>query len=619
MAFIEKSCTPTFESVDSKQAPGSMSDRQIEDFALIGDLHTAALVSRGGAIEWLCVPRFDSPSAFASLLGDRNNGCWTLAPRDGVLESHWRYMPGTLVLENTLRTQSGSIQIIDFMPRREDTPTIVRIVKGVEGSVAMSMQLVCRFSYGYLAPWTRWIGEALTMTVGANAVALRSTIELRTDGPDTYAEFTIDPGAMETFVLQWYPSHQDPPDARDAIEAYRETCASWEEWSGRCAYQGAYREAVARSVITLKALMYEPTGGCVAAATTSLPEQLGGAKNWDYRFAWLRDSAITIEALVEGGYLAEARAWRDWLLRMLAGEPEKLQIMYSVSGEPRIEEYTIDWLRGYEGAVPVRIGNAAYTQFQLGIYGNTMEAIFNAHKAGIEIDRNAWEMLCNMLDYVCDHWRDPDSGIWELREKPMHYTHSRVMAWVAFDRAIKIVEAENEFRGPVDRWYEARSQIHDDVCRRGFSRRRHAFVQAYENHDLDASLLMIPLVGFLPIDHEYVVQTLRAIERDLMVDGFVMRMSRDIKRDALGKVAINEGSFLPCNFWLAGCYVLEGRLAEARALFERTAGVANDLGLLSEEYDPVRKRQVGNTPQTFSHATLVYAAMMLSKAVASAC
>jgi GH15 family glucan-1,4-alpha-glucosidase len=595
-----------------------MCGRFIEDFALIGDLHTSALVSRGGAIEWLCLPRFDSPSAFASLVGSPEDGIWTLAPAGGVRDSHWRYVGDTLVLENTMHSDGGTVRIVDFMPRREDNPTVIRIVEGLEGQTKMHMRLSCRFAYGVLPPWTRWLGDALTMTVGADAVALRASAGVEIDGPDATADFTVGSGEHHTFVLQWYPSHEPPPPPRDAAEAYEKTLRLWEEWSGRCEYQGAYRGAVLRSVILLKALMYEPTGGCVAAATTSLPEQLGGAKNWDYRFAWIRDSAFTIEALVSTGYLDEAKGWRDWLLRMLAGAPEQLQIMYGVCGEPRIEEYTLERLAGYEGAKPVRIGNAAYTQFQLGIYGNTMEAIGNAHKAGIEIDAYAWAMLCRMLAYVRAHWRDPDSGIWESRGPQMHYTHSRVMAWVAFDRAIRIVESGDGHDGPVDMWRETREQILDDVCTNGFSRRRGAFVQTYETEELDASLLVVPLVGFLPIAHEYVAGTLAAIENELCVDGFVMRTSLDIARDK-GRPRVNEGAFLACNFWLAQNYMLAGRIAEARTVFERIAGIASDLGQLSEEYDPIAKRQVGNTPQTFSHATLVNAAVMLAQVDAGAC
>lgn len=584
---------------------------EIEDFALIGDLHTAALVERGGGIDWLCVPRFDSDAVFAGLLGTPENGTWSLGPVDAPRSTKRRYRDDTLVLETIVEAEGGSVRVIDFMPRREDVPTIVRIVEGIEGRVEMQTRLVCRFQNGQLPPWTRWIGNALTMTVGGDAVALHASVPVEIDVPDAYARFTAAAGDRATFVLQWYPSHTDPPDARDALEALAETETLWREWSAQCTYQGEYRDVVMRSLVTLKALTYDPTGGSVAAVTTSLPEDIGGSKNWDYRYAWLRDSAFTIDALVAGGYHEEAQAWRDWLLRMLAGSPEKLQIMYSVSGDRRIEEYTLD-LAGYQFSKPVRIGNAAYQQFQLGIYGETMNAIVTAHRAGIEIDAPAWEMLRILLDYVCDHWHEPDSGIWETRGEPEHFTNSRMQAWVAFDRAIEVMEADG-YNGPLERWKKTRAAIHENVCVHGFSPSRGAFVRSYESHDLDASVLLMPIVGFLPASDERVKSTVRAIESELMVDGFIMRKSNDIEATPFGRPKIKEGAFLACNLWLVQNYVLAGRTAEARALFKRILDVSNDVGLLSEEYDVYRKRLVGNFPQTFSHATLVNTAILLAR------
>jgi GH15 family glucan-1,4-alpha-glucosidase len=591
--------------------------RYIEDFALIGDLHTAALVGRDGKIEWLCVPRFDSSSAFASLVSDDSFGCWLLEPEQTVVESRRRYIGPTLVLETTLRTADGCVRLIDFMPRRDDAPTIVRIVEGVEGNVHMRMHLACRFSYGRLPPWTRPLGDAVTMTVGGDAMALRSSVELDVQRPDVLAHFEMRAGHNESFVLQWYPAHEKPPKPRDATRAYHGSLNRWHDWSNLCSYTGEYYQQVLRSVIVLKALTYEPTGGCIAAVTTSLPEKLGGARNWDYRYAWVRDSAVTIKALVATGYCEEARAWRDWLLRMIAGDPSQLQIMYTVTGEPRIAEYEADWLAGYEHSRPVRIGNAAYEQFQLGVYGEAMQAIFKAHEAGIEIDEEAWAMLRQMLHYLGQHWSDPDHGIWESRRKPLHYTHSRIMAWLAFDCAVRLMERDG-YDGPLEEWRALRSRIHDDVMTNGFSRKRNAFVQAYENEELDASLLGAPLVGFLPADHERIRGTLDAIERELCIDGLVMRRTTDIKRRKNGNLELQEGSFMLCNFWLVQDLVLTGRRDRARALFERLLGLANDVGLLSEEYDVQARRLVGNVPQTFSHAALVTAATALSEAMVPA-
>ncbi len=578
----------------------------IEDLALIGDLHTAALVSRQGTIEWFCLPHFDSPACFASLLGDERNGCWTLAPREPAVAIARRYRDETLVLETTVQTGSGEVRILDFMPRRNRVPVVVRIVEGLRGSVVMRTKLAHRFEYGRLPAWVQHRGDAITFTVGENATVVRSSMGLHVDGADALGEFVIAAGESAGFVLQWYPSYEDPPDALDPRAALTETEELWRQWARRCQYRGPYRDAVVRSLITLKALTYESSGGCVAAPTTSLPERLGGDRNWDYRYAWIRDSALTIEALITGGYDEEARAWRDWLLRVLAGAPEQLLIMYTITGGQRMEERIIDYLAGYEGSRPVRIGNAAYRQFQLGMYGHLLEGAAMARAAGIELDEAAWQMLVKLLEFVNEHWRDPDHGMWELRRRPRRYTGSAVMAWVAFDRAIAIAQASQR-DCPIDRWRATREAIADEICRRGFSKRRNAFVQSYGSKKLDASLLLIPLVGFLPIGDERVGGTLAAIERALLFDGLLLRSSRSIARDGQP----NEGAFLACSFWLVQNYAMLGRMEQALELFERLLGLANDVGLLSEEYDVVQRRLVGNFPQTFSHALLVNTAVLL--------
>jgi GH15 family glucan-1,4-alpha-glucosidase len=578
----------------------------IEDLALIGDLHTAALVSRQGAIEWLCLPHFDSPACFASLLGDERNGRWALAPSEPAVAISRRYRGETLVLETTVQTESGEVRVLDFMPRRIRAPVVMRIVEGLRGSVTMRTKIAHRFEYGSLPAWLQHSGDALTFTVGENATVLRSSVELHVDGPDAVAEFAVSEGESANFVLQWYPSYEDPPAALDPRQTLSETEELWRQWARRCRYQGPYRDAVVRSLITLKALTYEPSGGCVAAPTTSLPERLGGDRNWDYRYAWIRDSALTIEALITGGYDEEARAWRDWLLRVLAGAPEQLQIMYTITGGQRIHEYTLGDLAGYEGSRPVRVGNAAYRQFQLGMYGHLMDGAVMARAAGIEIDEAAWQMLVKLLEFVNEHWRDADSGIWELRRRPRRYTGSAVMAWVAFDRAIAVAEASRR-DCPIDRWRKTRERIADEICRRGFSKRRNAFTQSFGSKKLDASLLLIPLVGFLPAGDERVAATLAAIERELLFNGLVLRSSRSIARNGQP----NEGAFLACNFWLVQNYAMLGRMEQARELFERLLALSNDVGLLSEEYDVVQRRLVGNFPQTFSHAVLVNTAVLL--------
>ena len=592
--------------------------RLIEDYALIGDLHTAALVSRSGSIEWLCVPRFDSDGVFASLLGDERNGCWTLRPAHDVLRTERRYRNNTLVLETTLHCREGSVRVIDFMPRRrENGAMVVRIVEGIGGSCEMETSLVARFAFGSLPPWTRPHGDCITLVIGPDGLALRASVPLEARRPDVSARFRLTEGKRETFVLEWFPSHEEPPPARDAVRLLHETEERWRSWAADCSCTGWLRDDVLSSIIVLKALTYEPTGGCVAAPTTSLPEDFGGSLNWDYRYAWIRDSAFTIEALIVAGLHEEARAWRDWLLRVLGGKPERLQIMYSVGGDRRLAEYEADWLRGFEASRPVRIGNAAYTQFQLGIYGQLMHAMYITHRdGGIELDAEAWTMLVKLIDHVCEVWQQPDSGIWEYREPAVPYTVSRAMAWAAVDRAIRFIEREG-FDGPLERWRATRDAIHTEVCTNGFHRGRNAFVQSYGSEMLDASVLLIPIMEFLPADDERVRSTLAALERELIVDGLIMRDSRFVERDALGNRRPKEGAFLACNLWLVQNYVLAGRLDDARDLLARVRDLSNDLGLFSEEYDVRTKRMAGNFPQTFSHATFVNAAIQLLTAEAA--
>lgn len=586
--------------------------RYIEDFAMIGDLHTGALVSSGGDIDWLCLPQFDSDAAFCALLGDETNGRWSLRPAQPIVSSQRRYRGDTLVLETTLRTQEGSVRLVDFMPPRKEGPTIVRIVQGVSGDVPMETRIACRFAYGTIPPWIHHRGDHLALTVGPDAITLRGDAELQIEDQDVVGRFRIGEGQTAGFVFQWHDAHDRGPRRRDPLDLLEETERYWNEWTSSCTYEGPYREHVLRSLVALKGLIFAPSGGSVAALTTSLPEQLGGAANWDYRFSWIRDSAFTIEALVAGGYHAEARAWRDWLLRVLAGEPQRLQIMYSVVGNRRLEEYEAEWLAGYEGSKPVRIGNQAYKQFQLGIYGHLMQAIFAAHgKAGIRIDDQAWAMLRRLVEHIATVWRNPDSGIWEYRDSPRHYTISRVMAWEALQIAIHAIE-EDGYEGPLERWRATRDAISTEIHERGFDLHRNAFVESYGSNHLDAALLLMPLVGFIAIDDERWKATLAAIERELCIDGFVMRDARHVQVGLGGEAHPAEGAFLACNMWLVENYAMAGRVDEAKALFERVAGIANDVGLLAEEYDVRFRRQAGNFPQTFSHATLVNAAVRIA-------
>jgi GH15 family glucan-1,4-alpha-glucosidase len=579
----------------------------IEQYALVGDTQTAALIADDGSIDWLCTPRFDSGACFAALLGNEQNGRWLLAPAAGGRANRRGYRPGTLVLETEFETDEGAVRIIDFMPIRGKSVDLVRIVEGVRGRVQMHMELIFRFDYGSIVPWVRKVDDGLRAIAGPDALILRTPVATRGEDLTTQADFVVSEGDSVPFVLAWYPSHQQPPKSLEATRALSRTTNWWKRWSARTTYEGEWAEAVNRSVITLKALTYAPTGGIVAAPTTSLPEWPGSVRNWDYRFCWLRDATFTLYALMAAGYVDEARAWREWLLRAVAGEPAQLQIMYGAAGEHRLTELELDWLAGYEDSTPVRIGNAASAQFQLDVYGEVADAMFQARAAGVGGDGSSWEMYKAVLEFLEDAWRQPDEGIWEVRGPRQHFTHSKVMAWVAFDRALKVVE-EFGYEG-IDAWRTTRDAIHAEVCAQGYDAERGAFVQAYGSKQLDASLLMIPLVGFLPADDERVRNTVAAIQRELTVDGFVRRYSTADVSDGLPP---GEGVFLPCSFWLADNLALMGETGEARALFERLVGLCNDVGLLSEEYDPNGKRFLGNFPQAFTHVALVNTACNLS-------
>jgi GH15 family glucan-1,4-alpha-glucosidase len=584
---------------------------RIEDYGLIGDLQTAALVSRHGSIDWLCFPRFDSGACFAKLLGDAENGQWSLAPVEEVRDARRRYRGDTLVLETELATANGCIRLIDFMPPRGSAPDVVRIVEGVEGRVTVRMDVTIRFDYGSVVPWVRRRDDGIVAVAGPDALHLATPVQLVGQDLHTVAAFEVSAGERVPFVLTWYPSNEALPQRVDAEEALMETEAFWKEWATVCTHRGPFDEPLRRSLVTLKALTYGPTGGIVAAPTTSLPEALGGVRNWDYRFCWLRDATLTLIALVRAGYEDEASAWRDWLLRAIAGGvPQGLQIMYGLGGERRLPELSVPWLAGYESSRPVRIGNAASEQLQLDVYGEVSDALYHARHAGLGPSPDAWALNMKLLEWLESGWREPDEGIWEVRAPRRHFTHSKVMAWVAFDRAVRSVE-ELPLDGPIDRWRTLREEIHRDVCREGFDAERGAFTQSYRSPRLDASLLMMPLVGFLPVDDARVAGTVAAIERELMRDGFVERYRADEENVDVDGLPPGEGVFLPCSFWLVQVRALQGRLTEAQQLFDRLLGLRNDLGLLSEEYDPATGRLVGNFPQAFTHLALVDAALML--------
>jgi GH15 family glucan-1,4-alpha-glucosidase len=582
----------------------------IEDYALIGDTHTAALVSRSGSIDWLCLPRFDSPACFAALLGDEGHGRWLIAPAGDVDAVHRSYQGDSLVLETEFRTRDGVVRLIDCMPPRQRDPDVVRVVEGVRGRVPMRMELVIRFDYGSIVPWVRRQGSALHAIGGPDSVWLRTPVELRGENFRTLAEFTVNEGERVPFTLTWRESHMPPPRRIDPIRAVDETESWWSDWASGITYKGGWRDAVIRSLLTLKALTYRPTGGIVAAPTTSIPEALGGMRNWDYRYCWLRDATFTLDALMLAGLDSEARAWREWLLRAVAGQPRQMQILYGVAGERRITEQELDWLPGYERSRPVRIGNAAVNQFQLDIYGEVMDALHLARQVGLQSDETAWDLQRALMDFLESSWRKPDEGLWEIRGPRRHFTHSKVMAWVAMDRAVKAIELQR-LDGPVERWRALRREIHDEVCDQGFDPERNAFVQFYGANQLDASLLMIPLVGFLPATDPRMRGTVEAIQRELSVDSLVLRYHPEGSAGVDG-LPPGEGAFLACSFWLADNLALMGRQQEAREQFERLLALRNDVGLLAEEYDPRISRQLGNFPQAFSHVPLINTANHLS-------
>jgi GH15 family glucan-1,4-alpha-glucosidase len=584
----------------------------IENYALIGNLRTAALVNRNGSIDWLCIPRFDSGACFASLLGTEENGRWLLAPQGGVKQVRRKYRDNTLVLETEFETESGVATVVDFMPvaDRPEQVDLIRIVKGIRGQVPMRTELTIRFDYGHTIPWVRKRDYGISAISGPNAIAFRTAVPLDSKDFTTIGEFTISEGQSETFRLTGYPSHEDEPGDGDPLSKLSATEQRWCDWAGRCSSQGEWRDAVVRSLITLKALTYTPTGGIIAAPTTSLPECLGGPRNWDYRFCWLRDSTFTLYALLISGYTDEARAWREWLLRAIAGHPQDTQIMYGVAGERMLTELELPWLSGYEKSAPVRIGNAAHQQFQLDVYGEVIDTLHVARKYKVERNDDAWRLQSELMDFLESGWKQPDEGIWEVRGPRRDFTHSKVMAWVAVDRSVK--EIRHGFGdGPLDRWLALRDEIHRDVCERGFDVERNAFVQYYGSKSLDASLLMIPLVGFLPAKDPRVVSTVAAIERELIYKGLVLRYPTETGVDGLPP---GEGAFMPCTFWLADNYALAGRTQEARDLFLRLLDLRNDVGLLSEEYDPALRRQLGNFPQAFTHVSLVNTAHNLMPA-----
>jgi GH15 family glucan-1,4-alpha-glucosidase len=587
---------------------------RIEDYALIGNTHTAALVGRDGSIDWLCMPRFDSGACFAALLGTPENGRWLIAPEAEATTVRRQYRGDTLVLETEFELAGGErVAIIDFMPicESEDCIDLIRIVEGRRGVVPMRMEAVFRFDYGRIVPWVRSRDYGLSAVAGPDALQLRTPVQMRGENFKTLAHFSIPEGERIPFTLTWYPSHLPEASGRHPVKALDETEEYWRNWSARCHDGGEWRPQVIRSLITLKALTYSPTGGIVAAPTTSLPEWIGSVRNWDYRYCWLRDATFTLYAMLNSGYIEEATAFRGWLLRAIAGQPGQMQIMYGLAGERRLTEFEASWLPGYENSRPVRIGNAAHDQFQLDVYGEILDVFHTVQRYGFNPGADAWNVAQVLIDFVKNHWREPDEGIWEVRGPRRHFTHSKVMAWVAVDRAVKAIERYG-LEGPVDRWRAIRDAIHADVCGHGFSTDRNAFVQYYGADNLDASVLMMTLVGFLPATDPRIVGTVAAIQRDLMDDGLVRRYSTD--SPGVDGLPPGEGAFLPCTFWLADNLAMMGRYDEARAIFERLLSLCNDVGLLSEEYDPRGKRQLGNFPQAFTHVFLINTAHNLSRA-----
>jgi GH15 family glucan-1,4-alpha-glucosidase len=580
---------------------------RIEDYGMIGDCHTAALVSREGSIDWLCMPSFDSGACFAALVGNEENGRWLIRPSCEVKRTTRKYRENTLILETTFETEGGTVTLVDCMPPRTSDPDLLRMVVGISGQVPMRMELVIRFDYGSIVPWVRRMDDGIQAVGGPDTIRLRTPVELKGENFKTTAEFTVAAGERVPFELSWHESHVEEPQARADVEiAVEETAEWWQEWISHCTYAGVNSEAVGRSLIILKALTYEPTGAIVAAPTTSLPESIGGVRNWDYRFCWVRDATMSLRALVVAGYLDEALAWREWLIRAVAGNPAELSIVYGLRGERRLTELELPWLSGYEKSVPVRIGNAAYNQLQLDVYGEMSDTLYLCRQVGLQQGREltSWGVGRALMDHLESAWHEPDEGIWEMRGPRRNFTHSKMMAWVAMDRAVKSVE--HGWLGkdaPVERWSKVRDEIHEQVCREGFDTELNSFVQYYGSKSLDASLLMMAIVGFLPPDDPRVSGTIAAIEKGLLSgEGFVSRYTPDPKVDGLPH---GEAAFLPCTFWLVDNYVMQGRVDEAQKIFDRLLSVRNDLGLLAEEYDPIEKRLLGNFPQAFSHFCLV--------------
>ncbi|MGW3668392.1 glycoside hydrolase family 15 protein [Streptomyces sp. NPDC005141] len=590
---------------------------RIEDYALIGDMQTAALVCRDGTVDWLCLPRFDSHAVFAGLLGTEEHGFWRLGPAHAAdaeppTAARRRYRGDSLILESEWDTPRGTVRVIDFMPPRDGAPQLIRIVEGVTGRVPMRSALRMRFSYGRVVPWVHKHEGRTVAVAGPDSVWFDTACETYGKALTTYADFTVAPGDRIAFTISWEPSHKQPPALPEPEQSLEATEEFWRDWVDQCTYHGPYREAVVRSLITLKALTYAPTGGIVAAPTTSLPEEIGGVRNWDYRYTWLRDAAITLSSLLRTGYREEARAWREWLLRAVAGDPENLQIMYGIAGERELGEAELDWLPGYEGSAPVRVGNGAAHQLQLDVYGEVTEALHLAHMTGLSRNDYASLLQLKLIRYLEDHWDQPDEGIWEVRGPRRHFVHSKVMAWVAVDRTIKLIES-GDADGPLEKWRELRDDIHRDVCEKGYDKERNTFTQSYGSKELDASLLLIPQMGFLPPDDKRVIGTIEAIQRELSTpDGFILRYPTAGEDAGVDGLEGDEGAFLACSFWMADDLAMIGRVDEARKLFERLLALRNDLGLLAEEWDPVLQRQVGNFPQAFSHVPLIDTALRLT-------
>ncbi|MFF5368892.1 glycoside hydrolase family 15 protein [Streptomyces sp. NPDC013187] len=583
----------------------------IEDYALIGDEQTAALVGTDGSVDWLCLPRFDSAACFARLLGDEDNGFWRIAPVGADRCTRRAYRPDTLVLDTEWETEQGAVRVTDLMPQRDRAPDLVRVVEGLDGEVTLHSVLKLRFDYGSIVPWVRKADGHRVAVAGPDSTWLRSEPEVTSWGEDfgTHAEFTVKKGEKVAFVLTWHPSHEPRPPLVDPYDALRHSVEDWRAWVSRCRYDGPYRDAVVRSLITLKALTYAPTGGIVAAPTTSLPEEPGGVRNWDYRYCWLRDSTLTLNALLAAGYQEEAEAWRNWLLRAVAGDPADLQIMYGVAGERRLPEFELPWLSGFAESAPVRVGNDAVNQLQLDVYGEVMDSLSLARESGLSPQPDVWALQTALLDFLRTHWQQPDEGLWEVRGGRRQFVHSKVMVWVAADRAVRTLEHHPELDGDLDGWRALRDEVHEEVCEKGYDAERNTFTQSYGSRELDAALLLIPRVGFLPPDDARVIGTIDAVREELAHNGFLRRYSTD--HAEVDGLPGGEGAFLVCSFWLADALYMTGRTKEARELFERLAGLANDVGLLSEEFDPVTGRHLGNFPQAFSHIGLVNTALAL--------